>query len=60
MEEISKLYNCNVELEYNSEVDKKAIDNENIIDVEHSDEGLITFQYKNSQKDKFAYFYFKE
>jgi len=58
VEEVNKLYICNIGYEYESDNDKISIEGKNINHVEHLDNGLIAIHFKDEeQKDKIAYFY---
>ena len=54
VEKVNKLYICNIEYEFESEDDKKSIQEKNPHHIEQLDNGLIAIHFQ----DEIAHFYF--
>ena len=57
IEEISKLFICNVEYEFKNETDKKEIEGKDINYIEQLDNGLIAIHFKDQINEEIAFFY---
>ena len=57
IEEISKLFICNVEYEFNQQSDKNLFEGKSLNNVEHLDNGLIAIHFKDQINEEIAFFY---
>ena len=57
IEEISKLFICNVEYEFNQQSDQNLFEGKILNNVEHLDNGIIAFHFKDQKNEEIAFFY---